>query len=278
MTNALDAKRKLKRNERIRLVQVIVKETRTKYPNIRRDEYKGIAERMVRKYPRSLKDAGKGKSVESSFLEKKLKTRADEEVRAEKKKAANEAPNVPQAYGCVRWRVQIPQNSRQELDTIREELESTFNELRSRDWDWRGILEKLEATYALQREEINAQDPPKKRRARGAPHRPPAVPAMATKEIAKRWPFVFRPKGMLLHFKLLTQKDLEQQFHEYQERAESMVTYLAQKLDEERLESRWRAAKDENPQATTLALFQLLIKYFKETEGSLFKEVEVKSC
>lgn len=279
--DALDAKRKLKKDQRIRLVQVIVKETRHKYPNICRDEFKGIAARMVTKYPRSLKDAGKKgqDQIGSSFIEKKLKNRWDEELRAQKKKAANEAPNVPQAYGCVRWRVQIAQNTRPDLEKTREELKTTFNEVRSREWIWRDILDKMEQTYAVQREDINTQTPPKKRRARGAPHPPPTVQAMSTVDIARRWPFLFRPQGMLQHFKILTQKDLEAKFDEYQETAEHLVEYLAKKLGEEGIERRWRAAKDQiGKAATTLALFQLLVRYFKEQEDSIFREAEVKSC
>lgn len=199
-------------------MQNIVQDVMFEDPSFPRCGFSTIAEALVTKYPNTFQDkcpAGSRPSLKCSYYSNKLKFRFDEVIRSKKKKNENECPNIPQAYGCVRWRVATLPEPREVLLQKKDEMLDMYNSIPNKEWNWDTINSHLKATFGLQREDINSQVPPKP--ARKGQKQPTAPKAKTTREIDIDWPFLLTPKGVSVHYQELTQKpDFPSQMTEFE--------------------------------------------------------------
>lgn len=146
-----------------------------------------------------------------------------------------EQPRGKFAYSCVRWRIRESKPGQTEL-TIQQQIAQMikdYQEVRPKSWDWANIEKMLDNTYKAQRDMVCAnitaaleqqkKNLSKKRKRISAEDDdidPDAdlqeVATVTTiSKIAVEWPFLFSYKGMLIHFKTLTDVDLELEFNKF---------------------------------------------------------------
>lgn len=277
----------------------------TENQDVSRTFFTTVAESMVAKYPHALHD--RNKSLTScKYMAQKLKFRYDEEMRAFKVKSSIEAPNIPEAHGCVRWRVKITPEQRVDMENRKIIMSEIFSNTLVKDWPWEEIETHLLETFPLQREDINGQVKKKARRARGAgagqqstqqstpqqstPQQSTAQDSTnqeesqlikTTRQLSTEWPFLFRGRGMLVHFNELTQIDWLERLEEFHENFEpnSFIKFLStlRELDGSTTRRKYKKAVKHNtckfPEL--LAIVLMLVQFYKEDEAEILIEIEV---
>lgn len=263
------------------MIRLIVSDVLNERPEVPRTFFKEVARSMVRQYPTALHDRNKS-LTDCQYMEQKLKFRYDEQTRAFKVKAGNEAPNIPEAYGCVRWRVKMSAAERESMMEKRTQLVEWYDDP-PRDWTWETILTELRITFPLQREEINNQVPKRKRRSRGGTEQSTSENIKTTPELFKDWPFLFQSKGMKQHFQILTTKDWDETLVAFQEKYDltSFIKFLStqKELEASRTRKRCKRAKKNNTcrSPELIALVLMLTEYYKENTESIIIEIEVNN-
>uniref|UniRef100_A0A3B1JEG1 Uncharacterized protein n=1 Tax=Astyanax mexicanus TaxID=7994 RepID=A0A3B1JEG1_ASTMX len=199
---SINAQQRPTPRDRREMIRVIVDEIRLIEPNPTRSDCATVAKMVVKEYPESFADILKdGTRIGSGFasLVNQLKTRVEHLNRnsvigrRRRMKGHSSSPTTNRAkgpsdqYGCIRWQPDCPQG---ETESILKEKQEEMKELYAREGPAaaeRGhITQLMERTYYLQRKTINAS------------------PAPSIVELKTGWPFLFTPKEIYNHFKLLT--------------------------------------------------------------------------
>lgn len=227
MKKRLKAGKKLSRKDRKQVVARIVQQVRDRVPHADRSIFNQVARAMRKKYKVTFEsELAKGKLARKTLCFK-MKTKFDNDKRPTTRKTAteSEAPKIKAAYGCTRWRItNLPAGETAEtLEEKRLSLEVHFETQRPTAWDWELINSEMEATFGLLRSEINQQAEQimkaaaaaKKKKKQSQDNGNQAintdqVVVTTTSEIRNRWPFLFVPSGMLMHFTKLTDVNLEE--------------------------------------------------------------------
>lgn len=213
-----------------------------------------------------------------------------------------EQPRGKYAYGCVRWRVRddIPGQTAVTEKDQKEKMVKIYLEVRAKFWDWSKLTDMMRNTFKAQREMINknitdALQEQKKQLSRK--RRRPAqecddenpdddlqqeVAKVTIKSVAEEWPLLFSYQGMLIHFELLTDINLEKEFHNFKgsQKREVLLEFF-KNLDREeddfyhktfkKMESKNKKPEEENHDFK--AIIVMLARYFKES--SFIEVVEV---
>lgn len=299
----IEEKKVLDSTQLDKCVRKIVAHVKETVPNVKRSLFKSLSEDIVQEYPCSFKDimvkgkAGKALTTDAEKLTYKMNNRYDNTNRQDKTPLQKEAPNIPQAVGCVRWSVTSLPDGEDE-DTVEGrivELQLIFQEESPREWDWDKIEENMIITFGIQRAELNSQvekKKPKKRKRRQQEddeeaeeavddvEEPPAV--KTTNEIIHKFPFLMHPKGMNIHFEELTKKCFLTSLCEWLDEVEdTMVDFLATKHDDNpRVRHLMRKAKDskscDEDDAAVMAILIMIINSLHEKKEFLFKCVRVR--
>lgn len=245
------ANRLLSKDQLDKVVATIAKDVLAKFPDIGRQFFEGVAKDMVAARPNSFKDivikaseSAKENVNLTNDCEKltyKLKNKRDSLLRKKKGRAELEAPNTKNAYGCIRWRVLDPPSdlTEEQLEEVTKSLQDYYYETDRGDWDKIMIEQKMKQTFFIQRRDINSQTPEpspqaKKRKASGETTLAPAP--MTTQQIADKYPFLFMPIGMSVHFKELTGVDFDLSLRTWlQTHSKSMIDFLSSKSPENKL-------------------------------------------
>lgn len=279
--NQLEEGQWLSKSDRCLLIRLVVRDVMTENPNVSRGMFQQVAETMVAKYPHALHDRNKC-LTDCNYLDQKLKFRFDEEMRAYRVKKSNEAPNIPEAHGCVRWRVRITPAERDQMLLKKEVMAQIFNTTLVNDWSWDDIMRNLIETYPLQREDINGQVKKKSRRARGANQEVQDQENMkTTQELTAEWPFLFQSKGMVLHFNELTKTDWLEKLSEFKEKFEpkSFIKFMStlRELEDSSTRKKFKRAVKHNTcnDPDLLAIVLMLTEYYKEEKEQILIEIEV---
>jgi len=270
----------LEKSDRCAVVTSIVKDVLHEDASFPRNGFTKIAEAMVAKYPSTFQDRGANtKQLSCTYYSNKLKFRYDEIMRSRKNKDKNECPNIPQAYGCVRWRVATLPEPREDLLKRKEEMADIFLNFSRKDWDWDLIQDHMKATFGLQREDINSQTPPKPPR-KGQRQVTQPEPR-TTKQIDEDWPMLLHPKGMAIHFTELTQKpDFLSQLNQFDTEYGTMtfIKFLKKQTGSNReIYSDFKSTlkKTEGKEPHCIAMCLMLVNVMKEEQKLIIIEVEV---
>lgn len=272
----------LDKAERCAVVFNIVQDVLHEDASFPRTGFNKIAEAMVAQHPNTFQDRGKDvKPLSCLYYTNKLKFRYDEVLRSRKNKDKNECPQIPQAYGCVRWRVATLPEPREDLLKRKQEMAEIYSNSRRKDWDWDLIQDHMQATFGLQREDINSQTPPK--RPRKGQRQVTRPEPRTTKQIDEDWPMLLQPKGMAIHYTELTKKpDFLSQLNEFDNEygQDTFIKFLRKQNGPNReVYSDFKSAvkKTEGKEPHCIAMCQMLVNVMQEEQKLIIIEVEVWS-
>lgn len=200
-----------------------------------------------------------------------------------------------------------PGETQDSLETKRVELVQIFNTQRPRAWDIEHIREMMNETYALQRRDINRQAEnlaklqkeasKRKRAAKNNKNKENISPEQETGSVdepviittimlQEKWPFLFKPDGMMNHFEELTKVKFDELLDTFlQEEAQKVMEFFAAKKKGEgmkkikkKLDKGLRRATEKGSDLnspTVTAFLAMLSKYLNEDFGFLIRVIEV---
>lgn len=138
----------------------------------------------------------------------------------------------------------MPGETPETLEEIRAELVSIYSTIRPSAWDDVKIKEMMNKSFALQRRDINkqaenlvklAREAAKKKRAKknnsnNINQPDTSEPVVTTIMLQERWPFLFKPDGMMSHFRELTTVDFDDQLKTFlSDEVEKIMEFFAKK-------------------------------------------------
>ncbi|XP_034245765.1 uncharacterized protein LOC117647899 [Thrips palmi] len=292
--------KKLKRREKKQIIGRIVQQVRDQVPNASRDVFDKVAQQLHDKHSITFQsELAKGRVVKKT-LSFKMKTKFDNDRRPIRRTTTEQqAPSIKAAYGCLRWRVvDLPAGETEEtLEEKRIALENYFESHRQNAWDWTYINGEMDQLFGQQRAEINrqaeeilkAQKALRRNKNKGNQNQqqvPPGQQAQVvvttTSDLRDRWPFLFVPSGMLMHFTKLTDINLEEKFETFMDsKLEKIVDFLLATNSDKKKKSvkkNMDRAIEELGQDSTVPVFAaamlLLIQRFKENKKALWLMVD----
>ncbi|KAK3926287.1 N-acetyltransferase SLI1 [Frankliniella fusca] len=190
-------------------VQRIVDHCRETVPGLDRAMFDTVAQQLVTSYPDTFQDTISIGDCNYASLAKQLRVKYDNDKRHKSATTAERSvPARKEAYGCLDWNPDLPlEETPESLESLCQEL-AAMHKFSEREWDWKIIKQKMEASYYLQRKDINEsveQCTSRKRKRQSLEDEDEDDPERQTvSNIKKRWPFLFSPKGMNIHFRCLT--------------------------------------------------------------------------
>lgn len=304
MKKRLDAGKKLTKLLRREVVSRTVNQVRNKVPGADRKIFLHIMKEMKRKHGRSFRHELANGVVGSKTVVYYMQTKYDNSRRpARRTRLETEAPNLKEAYGCVKWRLlNLPANQTIETqEQIRAELQEIFTTRREEAWNWADIQDRMDLTYGSLRAEINKQalsiEKAKKalrKRNRNKNQQQenrqqeedenvddPDAAITPTAALQEKWPFLFQPKGMMHHFNRLTEVDYEEKQRLFVENElDKTLELLAgkrknnKKFQKKVNKAIRRNAGNERGLKLT-ALVVMLTNYFSECLNSIIQVIEV---
>ncbi|XP_073724406.1 uncharacterized protein [Misgurnus anguillicaudatus] len=261
--------------DRREMVRIIINEMRLTELNPSKSQCLTVAKMIVKQHPESFADVMRDGTVIGSgygSLLSQLKTRVEHVNRGSVlsrrrmlKRVPNSAADMPRGpvdqYGCVRWQLDGPQGETEEsLKEKQSEMKDLYRVEGPAGAD-RGYLSKLmETTYFLQRKTINASPPP------------------SIAELKNEWPYLFTPKELYSHFKLLTDIVVLDKMEEAMEKKGKLILqFFEQKpagtnADEvNRILGMYNREEKCDPWPVIILL---LMAHFKETSKGLFLQAD----
>jgi len=162
-----------------------------------RSNFDAVAERMVDKYPRSLKDVFGHKTLGNGYqsIRTKLKDQYYNKTRGTRPSTSKKGPPTEgldslarhDSYGCVNYCPELKDDeSETAMDAYRLWL---IAEHEKRDWDEESVTSRMLSTYYLQRKYILTED-------------------KSVNDLKEEWPFLFEYKHLLDHFFHLMQVNI----------------------------------------------------------------------
>lgn len=261
-----NAKRPAK-SERLEIIRLVVSEVLCICSNPGKRHLQEVARKMAVKYPAAFKDNIDGDVVASryDYATKQLMTKFANLKRghtplALKRQASSSTDTNHSAiktvrldsYGCINWLPdRLPQHETAETQkSTQEQLKKMHMENCN---DMRSIKKKMEATFYTQRKDI--------------------IAGMEVGELVKEWPHVFDVSGMIIHFKLQTGVDINQE--SIVRKCKRVVAYLKSCGEKENTEAIFADIADEGlPEANIPLSLLLLLRYFKDDEDCMFYKVD----
>ncbi|XP_032417636.1 uncharacterized protein LOC116722746 isoform X2 [Xiphophorus hellerii] len=262
---------------RRQMVRIIVSEMMLICKNPTKRNTTEIAERMVSRYPKSLKDVIDGDVIGLGYhsLVKQLQARIENVKRQDtpkitKRKAesdndtdeipAEQKASVQDTYGCVNWAPKfLPLSETVESQLKKkEDMKKMFKDKKYAAED---VKELIKSTYYTQRKDINK--------------------GTSILKLCQEWPFLFHETGMAEHFQQLTGISLmEAFFTNLDKKGERIVNFLktvfAQK-EKQVLESLLKLASEKGQSSGCTEMILLLLAFFGEKEEHMFHYVEKTS-
>ncbi|KAL7370621.1 hypothetical protein ABVT39_006055 [Epinephelus coioides] len=264
--------------DRIAMVRTVVEAMQVHCPNPNRAACAEIAKAIVSKHPRTFGDiTEEGELLGSGYhsLLEQLKRRVEHVNRncdshriRQPKRTPNDDSNANRrvrskvdSYGCINWQPKdLPEGETSDsLESKRVTLVELFGSMGPRAAELTEVDEFMRLTYIYQRYMINSCPPP---------------PLHLLEE---HWPFLFTKRGLCTHFLTLTGIDIDDRL------GEALVTkgrrivsfFQSQKLKwgneiQALLKEMESATSERNQDLTAIAAVLLAIKYFHETEDSIF--------
>ena len=281
LVNACEQGKQPESSDRREMIRIIMSNIMsTPDTQVGRNELRMIAGKIVAKYPESFADRINGETIGDGTMTllQQLENRRENESRKNpgknlkrKAKAASnddeEAP-VPvkelDSYGCIkgRWEGKMEGADTEEVqEETRQALMKEYEESPD-NWNKKNIGKWMEATFPLQRKDINSSK-------------------LTVAAVLDRWPFLVEQRWFSQHFKLLTGKDVEA--NKWATKAERMYAYLKSKAPQH-LKDTMKAIKDEmeltqNKMPIIDNLSTMLAAYFGEREATLIcKYQDVSTC
>nr|XP_055063835.1 uncharacterized protein LOC129446653 [Misgurnus anguillicaudatus] len=262
--------------DRREMVRIIINEMRLTELNPSKSQCLTVAKMIVKQHPGSFADVMRDGTVIGSgygSLLSQLKTQVEHVNRGSVfsrrrmlKRVPNSAADMPRGpvdqYGCVRWQPDCPQGETEEsLKEKQSEMKDLYCVEGPAGAD-RGYLSKLmETTYFLQRKAINASPPP------------------SIAELKNEWPYLFTPKELYSHFKLLTDIVVLDKMEEaIEKKGKLILQFFEQKpvgsyADEvKRILGMYNREEKCDPWPVIILL---LMAHFKETSEGLFLQADV---
>ncbi|CAB1440706.1 unnamed protein product [Pleuronectes platessa] len=207
------------------MVRIIVDEMRLTELNPSKSQCLTVAKMIVKQHPRSFADGTVIGSGYGSLLTQ-LKTRVEHVNRGnvlirrrEPKILSNPPADIARGpadlYGCVRWQPDCPPG--ETVESLKEKQREMMDLycVEGPAGAERGHLTQLmKTTYYLQRKNINAIPPP------------------SITELKNDWPYLFSPKELYSHFKLLTDIDndiLDKMNQAMEEKGKLILQFFEQK-------------------------------------------------
>lgn len=291
--------KKLRRKEKVQLVARVVQQVRDSVPQATRAIFDGVSKQLKKKYPVTFKSELAKGIVAKKTLGFKMKTKFDNDLRPTDRRTTTEkqAPAIKAAYGCLRWRVlDLPDGESEEsLEEKRIALEGYFETHRPNAWDWEYISGEMDQLFGQQRADINRQAEEilkskansRKKKNQNQEQVPPEQQARAvvtsTTDLRDRWPFLFVPSGMLMHFTKLTDVNLEEKLEIYIDNGlDKMIEFMLASNSEKKKRSMKKKidrAKQDLSEGSSVPAFAagilLLIQRFKENKDALWLMVDV---
>jgi len=253
-------------------------------PAYSRPDARSVADQLVATFPKSVKDTvfNPKNPIGSDSLRHQFIVCLENATRDPSKKAKEMArnPQIPKAHGCVQWDPPMsPDKTEADHRSLMREMQHTFASKNPSEWDFKNdILPKLEETYTTQRKDINHgvcrtklkknQRPPK--------DLPDPIPVS---ELQAKWPFLFFPQGLDLHFKLLTGVPFNEKFMNWIDDTVVDLTKTLQNANDfcKKLTTLLEGALEnktcEAPKV--LAAFLMMITFFKDDIKDIIIRAEV---
>ncbi|KAK3933119.1 Peptidyl-tRNA hydrolase [Frankliniella fusca] len=296
---AINSGKKPQPSERQDMVDRIVDHCRDKIPDLVRRDFVAVAKQLVEMYPKSFKDTLPSSETGHDSLAYQLQNKFDNDNRWLKKTPAerNRTPlQRPEAFGCVKWTCEIPLGeTKASLLKKKKQLSDTYVKGK-RHWDWRKLTPDMEATFCLQRVDINGPEQvlQRKSRKRKQPEVDETDDSDFTEsrktllDIKDEWPFLFHARGINIHFMQLTGVDFCQNLEDFLSGdGKTLINYLA--LNSEKLESirrKMQRFEGKKSSSALIALVRMIQEFFKEPleefasyveETTEFEEVQEKA-
>jgi len=272
--------------EREDMVQRIVDHCRDTVPNLHRAMFDTVADDLVEMYPDSFKDTLPVSSKGSDSLRAQFKVKFDNDKRPLKLSfKERECPNIPAAYGCISWRPSLPDDESEDSLLQRKKTLQDIFKLTKKQWDWKVIKGHMDATFSLQRrdingpEEVNGPSNAKKRKRSEAQETDESLPPkMTVVQISQEWPFLFKARGLNHHFLQLTGIDFREKFCSFiRQEGNVLVEFLACKNESlAKIKRKMTRAEARSFKSTAAsAVIQMLPVYFGEKLNDMVTFVEV---
>ncbi|XP_047241096.1 uncharacterized protein LOC124880191 isoform X1 [Girardinichthys multiradiatus] len=207
---------------RRQMVRIIVSEMMQICKNPTKRNTTEIAERMVSRYPKSLKDVIDGDVIGLGYhsLVKQLQARIENvkrqytpKITKRKAESDNDTDEIPaeqkasvqDTYGCVNWEPKfLPLSETVESQLKRKkDLKKMFKD---KNYAAEDVKELIKSTYYTQRKDINK--------------------GTSILKLCQEWPFLFHKTGMAEHFQQLTGINLMEAFTNLDKKGERILNFL----------------------------------------------------
>lgn len=284
LAHATSTGKRARPGSRREFVRIVVAAMQVLCPNPNLAACGEVARYIVSTYPLTFADISEeGEQLGNgySFLQRQLKTRVEHvnrdilehRVRRPRslttKRGANQDScelkkvryGKVDSYGCINWQPpSIPDGETPDtLEMKRKVAAEIYQSAGPRAAELPNVDDLMQQTYVYQRHMINSN------------------PSPTISEIELHWPFLFTERGLCRHFQTLTGIDIRSRFGEtFNIKAKRILKYFySQKLRwSEEIQSFLSEIEDDSDEAnnnkTAISAILLLMKYFKETETSIF--------
>lgn len=249
---------------RRQMIRVVADEMRKYEANPTRSQCITVCQKIIRQHPQSFADMqNNGKLLGSGYtsLLIQLKNRIenlnrDNSVRHHRSSRDGLKRGPTDTYGCTRYQPDLPpEETEHSVEQKRLRLEEIYHRDGVQGVERAEVQELMEATFCLQRRQINE------------------LPAPTLTDLRQKWPYLFTQKGLYAHFQLLTDiKVLHMLELAMEECGRAIIELFKQKPTNEEV----RAALLSGPN-TELCFFviQLLIAHFSEHSEGLILTANV---
>ncbi|CAL8290569.1 unnamed protein product [Merluccius merluccius] len=201
ITAAIAQEQRPSAKDRREMVRMIVDEMRLTELNPSKSQCLTVAKMIVKQHPKCFADVMRDGTVIGSgygSLLTQIKTRVEHvnrgsslSRRRNQRRASNSPADTARGpadqYGCVRWQPDCPPGeTKDSLKEKQKEMKDLYCVEGPAGAERGHLTQLMKATYYLQRKSINASPPP------------------LIAELKNEWPYLFTPKELYSHFKLLT--------------------------------------------------------------------------
>lgn len=286
-TAILEERRPLPR-QREDMVERMVDHCRATVPNLERKMFNSVADSLVEMYPNTFKDTLPVSRKGSDSLRAQFKVKFDNDKRPVTFALKEvESPNIPSAYGCISWSPSLPDGETEESLLQKKSALQDMFKLSKKQWNWTAIKDHLQATFYLQRKDINGPEAnvtnsKSKKRKRNPVVEEENVADQPTRltvsQLTEEWPFIFKAKGMNIHFKQLTGVDFKQKFNNFISQQGVVLTEFLACKNEDLAKIRRKMTRAETrsyKSPTAKAVLQMVLLHFGESLQDLAVFVEV---
>lgn len=252
------------------MIRLLVDDMRKIEVNPSRGQCLIIARDIVRQYPQSFMDTlddgttRVGAGYES--LLSQLKTRIEHLNRnntlasrrsSKSTNGANKQRGSADTYGCTQWQPELPYEETEEsLENKREKLVEIYMHQGSSGLESVEVLKLMDTTYYLLRQMINAN------------------PAPALDDVKKKWPYLFFPRSMCTHFKMLTNISIVRKLEAFlEEHGRNIMEFFKQNPTNDKVKG---VLYRTDCSVTASNILQLLMAHFKEPLDALVIETDVR--